>query len=109
MAAASPIRTRRVREAAAHGERARVDGEAVVDEVVLGQPDLVEAELLRPLHLLELAVHDLGVAEPGRGLEEEEGPEAHGQLLIPARYSSVVITAARSSSPRPAAEVAVQS
>ena len=36
----------------------RVHREAVVDEVVLGQPDLVEAELLRPLHLLELAIDD---------------------------------------------------
>ncbi len=63
------------------GERAGVHREAVVDEVVLGQPDLVEAELLRPLHLLELAVHDLVVAEPRHGLEEVEGPEAHGERV----------------------------
>src|SRR5207249_6485486 len=60
------------------GERAGVHREAVVDEVVLGEPDLVEAQLLRPLHLLELAVHDLGVAEARCGLEEEERAEAHG-------------------------------
>ena len=64
------------------GEARRVHREAVVDEVVLGQPDLVEAQLLRPLHLLELAVDDLGVGEAGRGLEEEEGPEAHGPEII---------------------------
>src|SRR5438309_1198795 len=67
------------------GEGAGIDGEAVVDEVVLGQPDLVEAELLRPLHLLELAVHDLLVAQPRHGLEEVEGPEAHGWVWSPSR------------------------
>jgi hypothetical protein len=65
------------------GEAGRIDGEAVVDEVMLGEPDLVEAELLRPLHLLELAVHDLGVAQPRRGLEEEEGSETHAHLRPP--------------------------
>jgi hypothetical protein len=59
------------------GERGRVDGQPVVDEVVLGQPDPVEPELLGPLHLLELAVNDLVVGEPRHGLEEVERPEAH--------------------------------
>ena len=72
------MRTRRVRDGRGGREARRIDREAVVDEVVLGQPDLVEAQLLRPLHLLDLAVHDLGVGEAGGGLEEEEGPEAHG-------------------------------
>ena len=59
------------------GERGGVDGEAVVDEMVLGQPDLVEPQLLRPLHLLSSAVHHFFVGEAGSGLEEEEGSEAH--------------------------------
>ena len=53
MAAASPMRTRRVREAAAAARLGRIHGQSVVDEVVLGEPDLVEAELFRPLHLLD--------------------------------------------------------
>src|SRR5688572_26989365 len=60
------------------GERGGIDGEAVIDEVVLGEPDLVEPELFGPLHLLELTMHDVLVREAGSGLEEEEGPEAHG-------------------------------
>ena len=59
------------------GQARRVHRQAVVDEVVLGEPDLVEPELLGPRHLLELAVDDLGVGEARGGLEEVEGPEAH--------------------------------
>jgi len=50
----------------------RVDNELVVDEVVFGEPDLIEAQLLRPLHLLELAVNDLGVGERRRGLKKKK-------------------------------------
>src|SRR5262249_19853198 len=46
--------------------------ELVVDEVVFGEPDLIEAQLLRPLHLLELAVNDLGVGERRRGLKKKK-------------------------------------
>jgi hypothetical protein len=59
------------------GQGGGIHGQTVVDEVMLGQPDLVEAELLRPLHLLELAVHDVFVAEPRHRLEEKERAEAH--------------------------------
>src|SRR5260370_29455633 len=44
---------------------------------MLGQRRLVEAELLRPLHLLELAVDDLRVCLPRRRLEEEKRAEPH--------------------------------
>jgi len=59
------------------GEGSGIDGEAVVDEVMLGEPDLVEAQLLRPLDLLELAADDVVVPVAGRSLEEIEGAEAH--------------------------------
>jgi len=59
------------------GERGRVHREAVVDEVVLGEPHLVEAQILRPRHLVELARDDIGVALARRSLQEEVGPEAH--------------------------------
>jgi hypothetical protein len=59
------------------GEGGGVHREAVVDEVMLGEPDLVEAELLRPHHLVELARDDVGVPVPRWGLQEEIGPEAH--------------------------------
>ena len=59
------------------GEGGGVDGEAVVDEVMLGEPDLVEAQLLRPLDLLELAADDVVVPVAGRSLEEIESAEAH--------------------------------
>jgi hypothetical protein len=59
------------------GERGRVHREAVVDEVVLGEPDLVEAQLLRPHHLVELTVDDVRVPVARRGLQEEVGAEAH--------------------------------
>src|SRR6266849_3721788 len=86
MAAASPTRTRRGGlphatrpDRAGRGrQRGRVHGQAVVDEVVLGQPDLVEAKLLRPLHLLELSMDDVLVGQAGSGLKEEERSEAHG-------------------------------
>ena len=55
----------------------RRDGEAVLDEVVLGQPEAVEAELLGPRHLLDLAPEDFGVSERRWGLEEIVGSEAH--------------------------------
>jgi hypothetical protein len=45
--------------------------------VVLGEPRLVEAQLLRPLDLLELAADDVLVPVPGRSLEEVKGAEAH--------------------------------
>ena len=77
MAAARPMRIRRVREAAAAARAGGIHREAVVDEVVLGEPDLVEAQLLRPLDLLELAADDVVVAVARRGLEEVEGAEAH--------------------------------
>src|SRR6185295_20365398 len=51
---------------------------AVVDEVVLGQPDGVEAQLLRPHHLLDLALDHLGVVDRGRRLQEVVRPESHG-------------------------------
>ena len=55
----------------------RRDRETVLDEVVLGEPEAVEAELFRPRHLLDLAPEDVGMAE-GRGrLEEVVGSEAH--------------------------------
>ncbi len=41
----------------------RRDGQAVVDEVMLRQPDAVEAELLRPHHLLDLATDDVGMTD----------------------------------------------
>ena len=59
------------------GERGRIHREAVVDEVVLGEPDLVEAQLFRPRHLVELARDDVGVPVARRRLQEEVGPEAH--------------------------------
>jgi len=59
------------------GEAGGIHREAVVDEVMLGEPDLVEAELLRPHHLVELARDDVGVPVPRWGLQEEIGPEAH--------------------------------
>jgi len=55
----------------------RRDGEAVVDEVVLGQPDAVEAELLGPHHLLDLPTDDVRVGDRRRCLEEVVGSEAH--------------------------------
>src|SRR5207244_5665733 len=58
------------------GERGRIDGEAVIDEVVLGEPDLVESQLLGPLHLRQLVADDVVVALTGRGLEEEKRTEA---------------------------------
>src|SRR5438552_2788327 len=73
--------------------------------MVLGQPDLIEAELLRPLHLLELAVHDLVVAQPRHGLEEIKSPEAHGRGLSSHRIGSAPlapITHATSGIPWPA-------
>ncbi len=59
------------------GERGRIDGQAVVDEVVLGEPHLVEAQLLGQHHLIQLAADDLVVPPAGRGLQEEVGAEAH--------------------------------
>ena len=58
-------------------ERGRIDREAVVDEMVLGQPHRIEAELFRPHHLLELAVNDLRVRIARMRLEEIIGPELH--------------------------------
>jgi len=63
-------------------ESGGVHGEAVVDEVVLGEPRFVETELLRPLDLLELATDDVMVAVARRGLEEEERSEAHRCSLL---------------------------
>jgi hypothetical protein len=44
--------------------------------MMLGEPDLVEAELLRPHHLVQLARDDVGVPVARWGLQEEVGPEA---------------------------------
>jgi hypothetical protein len=55
----------------------RRDRQAVLDEVVLGQPDAVEAQLLGPDHLLDLAADDIGVADRRGCLEEVVGAEAH--------------------------------
>jgi len=68
IAAASPMADPARARGRGGGEARRIHRQAVVDEVVLGQPDLVEAELFRPLHLLELAMDHLGVGEAGRGL-----------------------------------------
>jgi hypothetical protein len=59
------------------GEGRGIHREAVVDEVVLGEPHLVEAQLFRPRHLVELARDDVGVPVTRRCLQEEVGPEAH--------------------------------
>src|SRR6266581_7863402 len=45
--------------------------------MVLGEPDAVEAELLRPHHLLDLLTDDVGVRDRRRSLEEVIGAEAH--------------------------------
>src|SRR5262249_26661837 len=82
-------------------ERAGIDGEPIVDEVVLGEPDLIEAELLRPLHLFELTVHDLVVAQPWHGLEEVEGPESHGrQVYHGARWPNLSASTCAFPAPR---------
>src|SRR6267142_603277 len=45
--------------------------------MVLGEPDAVEAELLRPHHLLDLLTDDVRVRDGRRSLEEVIGAEAH--------------------------------
>ena len=70
----------------AHGggrgqERGR-DRQPVLDEVMLGQPDAVEAQLFRPHDLLELAVDDVGMGHRGRSLQEVVGAEAHGRWSL---------------------------
>jgi len=61
------------------GEAGGIYREAVVDEVMLGEPRLVEAQLLRPLDLLELAADDVLVPVARRSLEKVEGAEAHAE------------------------------
>src|SRR5262249_3296273 len=58
-------------------EGGRVHREAVVDEVVLGEPDGVEAELFGPHHLVELPMNDLLMRIARMRLEEIVGPEFH--------------------------------
>ena len=58
-------------------ERGRIDRETVVDEMMLGEPHRIEAELFRPHHLLELAVDDLRVRIARMRLEEVIRPELH--------------------------------
>src|SRR3989442_9604349 len=65
------------------GQRGRVHREPVVDEVVLGEPDRVEAQLFRPLRLLELVVDDVAVVQLRRRLEEVVGPESHAGSFTP--------------------------
>ena len=55
---AKPIRARDVRAASAPGERDRVGVGALAREVVLGEPQIVEAHGLGEHALLELLVHD---------------------------------------------------
>jgi hypothetical protein len=59
------------------GQDRRRDRQAVLDEVVLGQPDAVEPQLLGPGHLLDLALNDLGVAEAWWRLEEVVRAKPH--------------------------------
>src|SRR5439155_18325823 len=70
---AHPPRPRRGRRR----QDGRRDRQAVVDEMVLRQPDAVEAELLGPHHLLDLTPDDLRVGDRGRGLQEVVRSEAH--------------------------------
>jgi len=59
------------------GQDSRGDGQAVLDEMVLGQPDAVEPQLLGPGHLLDLVLDDLGMGQAGWGLQKVVGPKAH--------------------------------
>jgi hypothetical protein len=53
---------------------------------MLGQPHLVEAELLRPFHLGELVADDVGVGVARRGLEKIKGSEFHVASPMPASW-----------------------
>src|SRR5439155_13751034 len=59
------------------GDDHEVRGDAVPLKVVLGQPDRVEAQLLRLLDLLQLGAEDVLVAPAGRLLKEVERAEFH--------------------------------
>jgi hypothetical protein len=63
------------------GQHRRRDRQAVLDEVVLGQPDAVEPQLLGPGHLVHLVAHDVRMGESGRGLQEVVGSEPHGSAV----------------------------
>jgi hypothetical protein len=60
------------------GEQERVAREAVGREVLLRDPDVVEAERLGEGHALELLGDDASRLLAGRALEDVVGPEAHG-------------------------------
>src|ERR1051325_2224997 len=61
------------------GEQQRVAREAVGREVLLGEPDLVEAERLGELGARELLGDDTRGVLAGRALEDVVGPEAHAR------------------------------
>ncbi len=71
----------------------QVRGDAVPLEVVLGQPDGVEAQLLGFLDLLELGPEDVFVVPDGWLLEEVERAELHevsGIQVVGVRFASLV-------------------
>ena len=59
------------------GDDHEVRGDAIPLEVMLGEPDAVEAERLGLLDLLELGAEDVFVTPAGGLLEEVEGAEFH--------------------------------
>ncbi len=73
------------------GDDHQVSGDAVPLEVVLGQPDGVEAKLLGFLDLLELGPEDVFVVPAGWLLEEVKGAEFHevsGVQVVGVRFAS---------------------
>ena len=60
-----------------------ISGQAIGREVLLGNPDIVEAEGLGKLGAFELLADDVLCAPPGRALENMVGPEAHGGFPTP--------------------------
>jgi len=65
-------------------EQQRVARETVGREVLLGKPDVVEAELVGELHARELLGHDARRVVTGRALEHVVGPEAHRRGVLAA-------------------------